>query len=450
MALTNAAALQGDVLAYLDKEVLPIAQRRLVVHQFGDVKTIPKGRGNTWTATRYNRLPLPFAPLAEGVPAPAQVLTIQQVVGTAQQWGGQVTITDVAELTIFHDPFQQAKRMLGYQLAETFERNDFLVLMGGTQVNYVNSRGARASLVAGDVLDPYTIIRTQAALDDLGAPYFDAPQGAQIKLSAKEGSGARASSDPRGMEHYVAVGRGLALADLRQNSTVVTAWSYSDLHRLYNNEVGEWSGVRFCRSNMVPSFTGVANTGINPTAGTSGSLATGSYFVQLTGVDTDKQYESRIYQVSSSVSVTGPSGSIAITTPNIAGFTFTAYIGTTSSPSNLALSASGPNTGPMAGQAVQLPANSTIILTGTGLPQVPPAAPASGVTVYPTFVFGMGAWAVVELDNVEWAYLNKAEKIDPQNQLRVVSWKAFNGAMIINPQFFARIESASAFSPTFG
>src|SRR6266566_6603567 len=150
MAQTNAASLQGDVLAYLDKEVLPISQRRLVVHQFGEVKKIPKGRGNTWTATRYNRLPLPFAPLSEGTPATAQALTIQQVVGTAQQWGGQVTITDVAELTIFHDPFQQAKRMLGYQLAECFERNDFLVLMGGTQVNYVNSRGARANLVAGD------------------------------------------------------------------------------------------------------------------------------------------------------------------------------------------------------------------------------------------------------------------------------------------------------------
>jgi N4-gp56 family major capsid protein len=450
MAQTNAAQLQGDVLAYLAEEVLPIAQKRLVLHQFGDVKKIPKGRGNTWSATRYNRLPLPFAPLSEGVPAVSQPLQIQQVVGTAQQWGGQVTITDVAELTIFHDPFQQAKRMIGYQIGECFERNDFLVCMGCTQVNYVNSRGARASLVAGDVLDPYTVIRTQLALETLGAPYFGASTAPQIKGSIRDGSGSKASSDPRSNEHFVAVGHMLALGDLRQNATIVNAWSYSDLNRLYNNEAGEWSAIRFCKSNMVPFFVGVANTGINPTAGTAGNLQTGSYFVQLTGVDSQNQYEQRIHQVSSSVSVTGPNGSISITTPNIAGFTFTAYIGTTSSPSNLALSVSGPTTGPMAGQAVQLPANTTLTLTGTGLAQVPPAAPATGVTVYPTFVFGQGAFAVVELENVEYFYLNKAEKADPQNQLRVVAWKAFNGAMILNTQFMARIESASAFTATFG
>ena len=447
MAVTTGAALQGDVLAYLDKEVLPLAQRRLVVHQFGQKLKIPKGRGNTYSATRYNRLPLPFAPLSEGVPAVANPLTIQQVIGTAQQWGGQVTITDVAEMTIFHEPFQQAKRLTAYQIAETFERNDFLTLMGCTQVNYVNTRGSRASLVAGDVLDPFTVTRTQVALDDIGAPYFDAPQEPQIKLNIREG-GARASTNPRENEHYVAVGRGISLGDLRQNPTIVNAWSYSDINRLYNNEVGEWSSIRFCRSNMVPSFTGVAQ--VNGSAGTAGSLATNSYFITVTGQDTQNQYESRIYQVSSSISVTGPNGSVSVTTPNIAGFTFNVYIGLTSSPVNLGLSASGPTSGPMAGQATQLPANTTVIITNIGLAQVPPAAPATGVTVYPTFVFGESAWGVVELENVEYFYLRNAEKVDPQNQLRVVAWKAWNGAMILNTQFLARIEAASAFSATFG
>ena len=448
MANTTAAQIQGDVLAYLDENVLPIAQRRLTVHHFGEVKHIPKGRGNTWTATRYNRLPLPFAPLSEGVPPISQLLTIQQVVGTAQQWGGQVTITDVAELTIFHDPFQQAKRMIAYQIAECFERNDFLTLMSATQVNYVNLRGARANLVAGDVLDPYTLIRTQAALDDLGAPYFNAPTEPDIELSVRDGSGAKASDSPRENEHYVAVGRGLALADLRQNATIVTAWSYSDINRLYNNEVGEWSGIRFCRSNLVPSFTGVATVTPTP-VGTGGTFPAATYYVQLTGVDVQNQYESRVYQVSAGIAVVA-NGSITLTTPNIAGYTFNAYVGTTTSPSNLATSASGPTQGPMTGQAVQLPPNTLITLTGIGMGQVPPAAPATGVTVYPTFVFGQGAFAVVELENIEYAYLNAPEKADPLNQLRVVSWKCFNGSMLLNPMFMARIESASAFSPTFG
>lgn len=448
MATTTAGSLQADVRSYLARETLPIAQRTLVIHQFGQKYKLERGHGTVMSFTRYNRLALPYAPLSEGVPAIAQGLTIQQVTGTAQQWGGQVTITDVAELTIFHNPFQKAKELSAIQVAETMDRNDFLTLMGGTQVNYVNSRGSRAALVAGDVLDPFTLQRTFAALDDIKAPQFNGPPATQpnIRKTLTEGQ-ARASSSPRGMPHYVTVTRIFPLEDLRQNPTISNAWSYSDINRLYNAEVGEWGGMRFCSSNMVPSFTGVAQ--VNG-ANAVGNLATNTYYIQLTGVDTSMQYESRVYQVSASVSVT--TGGISFTTPNIAGFTFNAYIGTTTSPVNLGLCAGGPISGPMTGQAVQLAPNTTYTLTGIGIGQVPPAAPATGVTVYPVFVFGQDAFGVIELEggNIDWSYLNQAEKADPMNQLRIVAWKAWSGAMILNAQFMARIECASAFSPTFG
>jgi N4-gp56 family major capsid protein len=449
MAINAAPSFQADIESYIADETLPLTRRQLVAYQFGDPLELPKGRGTTYTATRYNRLPLPYAPLNEGVPPIGESMSIQQVSAVAQQWGDKVTITDVAELTIKHPLFKKATELTALQISETLERNTFLSLMGGTQVNYVNSRGSRASLVAGDVLDPTTVIRTDAALETLGAPRFMGDEQTDTKIEAQSG-GSRASSNPRSMPHYVAICHTLVVADFRQNSTVVQAWTYSDLNRLYNYEAGEWSGIRFCKSNMVPSFTGVANTGINPTAGGAGTLATGTYYVQLTGSDTQNQYESRIYQVSSSVSVTGPTGSIQITTPNIAGFTFNAYIGTTSSPSNLATSGSGPVVGPLAGMAVQLPANTTLVLTGTGNTQIPPAAPATGVTVYPTFVFGRGAYGQVKLDDVKFTYLKDADKSDPLNQLRVVGWKCFYGTLIQNTQFMARIESSSAFSATFG
>ena len=447
MATTVAANLQGDVQAYLDREVLPLAQKQLVVHQFGQKHTLPKGRGLTMTFTRYNRFALPFAPLAEGVPPPTQQLTIQTVTGMVQQWGCMCTLTDVVDMTVFHDPFQQAKKLQAIQVAETMERNDFLTLMGCTQVNYVNQRGSRASLVAGDVLDPFTVQRTQVSLSYGGAPMFNGPMEPDVKEDIRT---LRQGKNTASAPHYVAVGVQMAIADLRQNPAITNAWSFSQIDSLYNNEVGQWSLIRFCQSNMVPGFTGVANTGINPTPGTSGSLATGTYYVQLTGVDTQNQYESRIYQVSSSQSVTGPNGSITVTTPNIAGFTFSAYIGTTSSPANLATSASGPTSGPMAGQAVQLPANSTIVLTGTGIAQTPPAAPASGVTVWPTFVFGQDAFGVINFDRLQNFYLTGAEKADPLNQTRVVATKFWQGAMLLNTAFMARIESSSAFTAAFG
>ena len=447
MATNSASAFSSDIEAYIADETLPLARRQLVAYQFGDPLTLPKGRGTTYTATRYNRLPLPFAALSEGVPPIGETMTIAQVSATAVQWGDKVTITDVAEMTIKHPLFKKAMELTALQLAETLERNTFNALMAGTQVNYVNSRGARASLVAGDVLDPNTVIRTDAALETLGAPRFMGDEQTNTKIDADAG-GKRASDNPRGMPHYSAICHTLVVADFRQQSQVNLAWTYSDLNRLYNYEAGEWAGIRFCKSNMVPTFTGVAQ--INGTAGTSGSLATNTYYVQVTASDTQNQYESRIYQVSTSASVTGPNGSISVVLPALSGFTFNVYVGTTTSPVNLGLCAAGPSSGPLAGQAVQLAPGQTVVITGTGISQTPPAAPATGLTVYPTFVIGRGAYGQVVLDNAKFSYLSNPDKSDPLNQLRVIGWKVMYGTLIENQQFFARIESVSAYTATFG
>jgi hypothetical protein len=92
----------------------------------------------------------------------------------------------------------------------------------------------------------------------------------------------------------------------------------------------------------------------------------------------------------------------------------------------------------------------TVIITGIGTAQTPPAPPATGLTVYPTYIFGRGAYGQVMLDDARFTYLKEADKSDPLNQLRVVGWKVFYGTLIQNQQFFMRIESLSAFSTTFG
>jgi hypothetical protein len=143
-------------------------------------------------------------------------------------------------------------------------------------------------------------------------------------------------------------------------------------------------------------------------------------------------------------------GGVSFTTPNIAGFTFSAYIGTTTSPSNLGLCTGGPTSGPMTGQAVQLPANTAVVLTGIGMAQTPPAAPASGVTVYPTFVFGQEYFACLQLEDISFTFLGDADKSDPLNQLRIIGWKDFQGYVILNQQFGARIESSVSNTGTFG
>lgn len=448
MATNFSTSFSSDVEAYIANETLPLARRRLVAYRFGDPLKLPKGRGVVYQAARWNRVPLPYTSLSEGVPPIGQSMSVTMVSATAVQWGDKITITDIAEMTIKHPMFQIAKELCTLAVSETLERNTFNSLMGGTQVNYVNSRGARASLVAGDVLNIHEFNRMDGALETLGAPRFMGDEQTD-KWEEAESGGARASDDPRGMPHYAAIIHTLCVQDVRENSTFVLASSYSDINKLYNAEIGELSGIRFCASNMVPFWTGFALTSGTP--GSAGSLATSTtYNVIITGQDTQNQYESYIAQVSGNLSVTGPNGSISVTTPNVAGYTFNVYIGTTSSPANLGLSPSGPTVGPLAGQATQLPGNTTVTITGIGLAQTPPAAPATGVTVYPTFIFGRGAYGQVVLDEIKYVYLDKADKSDPMNQLRVVGWKVMYGTILLNQLFFGRIESTSAFSSTFG
>jgi N4-gp56 family major capsid protein len=447
MAVNQASSFSADIEAYIADKTLPLARRQLVAYQFGDPLRLPKGRGTTYTATRYLRVPLPYAPLSEGVPPVGETMSIQQVSATAQQWGDKITITDVAELTIKHPLFVKATELTALQIAETLERNTFNTLNSGTQVNYVNSRGSRASLTTGDVLNPHEVNRAYGALFTLGAPRYMGDEMTDTKLEANAG-GEKASSNPRQMPHYVSLMHPLVAQDMRENSTVVTAWSYSDINRIYNYEVGEWGGIRFCLSNMVPTWTGVA--AIQGTPGTAGSLATGTYYIKVTASDSQNQFESQIYQVSNSMSVTGPNGSIAVVLPTLAGYTFNVYVGTANTTLNLGLTAAGPTTGPQAGQAVQLAGTQTVVITGLGAAQTPPAVPGTGFTVYPTYILGRGAYGQVMLDDARFTYLKEADKSDPLNQLRVVGWKVFYGTLIQNNQFFMRIESLSAFSATFG
>lgn len=437
--------IANDIELHIADEVLRIAQRQLVAYQFGQPLRIDKNTGVTYTATRYERLPLPFAPLSEGVAAAGEAITIAQVSATAQQWGDLVRVTDVADMTIKHPLFKQAIRLIAIQQPETIERNVLNTLLTGTQVNYANSKANRAALLNTDVMTPVEISKIVGSLETFGAPTFSGDERIDMKVDADAYS--KASKPANAMPHYVALVHPLVTQDLRQNSTIATAWSYSDINRLYNNDMGEWGGARFCKTNMMPYWTGVALVSGTPSA-SGGSLAGSptNYYIQVTGSPTATSVEQRIYQVSGALSVTGPTGSISVTLPTLAGYTFSVYIGTSTSPTNLAACASGPTTGPLAGMATQLASGSTVVLTAVGVAQTPPAAPATGVTVFPTMFFGMDAYGQVLLDDVEYHYLSQADKSDPMNQTRVVSWKMMYGTIILNNAYMARTESGSAFS----
>jgi len=459
---TYAPSIAADISTYISKDLLPLTIKELVAYNFADKMTLPKGRGTTLTMSRYARTPLPIAPTAEGVPPVATPLTVSQATVSVQQWTGLITITDVVQLTMYHDVFQIAKERIAMMASETMERNTFEAFTGFTQVNYVNSVGARASLTATDIMNTQEIQRAYAMLRNLGAPMFRGPsvssgQGSDHKVDAGKDAHRDAVRAPSSTPHYVAICHPFVAADLRTNPQVQLASAYSDINRLYNGEFGQWNAIRFIESNMVPTWIGQAA----PTTGspyfltgaaTGGTLANGNFQLIITQSDTLLQYETIVTTQSGNIATGGAAGSIAVTLPAAVGYTYSVYISAAGSTTvaNLGLCTAGPTQGSLQGQATFLSPGQTVTITGIGVSRIPPAAPNTSITVYPTYVFGKEAYACVTLDELKVEYLDKAEKIDPANQLRMVSFKYYNGTFIKNNAFAMRIESASQFNMTFG
>lgn len=449
MATTFAPSLSADVSKYIAEDLLPLTISELVFYDFAEKLTLPKGSGTTYTMTRYARLPVSYAPTAEGVPPVATPLQISQATVALQQWTALVTITDVSQMTIKHNVFEIAKDRLKMAAAELMERNTAVAMFGFPQINYVNSRNGRANILATDLINPQEVQRAFAQLNTLGAPMLKGPKGPDVKKNAGEGQ-PKALSDPRSMPHYVCVMHPFVMADFRNNPQVQLVSAYSSPNRIYNGEIGEWNQIRFVSSNMVPFFTGTAQaTGTG--SATGGTLANGNFQIIVTGSDNIYQYETLISQQSANIATGGSAGSISVTLPTTQGYTYSVYISAAGSTTvaNLATSVSGPTQGPLQGQAVQLTPGATVVLTGIGVAKTPPAAPQNGTTVYPTFFFGENAYACVTLDDLMVNYLDKAEKTDPANQLQMASFKFYNGTFIKNAMYAIRLESSSAFSLTF-
>jgi N4-gp56 family major capsid protein len=446
MALNLLAQFSSAIENIIADELLPLTQNRLVVYPLGEPKKMPKGRGTTYTKVRFNRLALPNAPLQEAVASAGNPMQVSEVTVTVQQWGGLVLLSDRATYTIKFDTLAKARELISIQAAETLERNTFNTMLGFTQVNTANSVGSRAALAAGNVLTTTDLERSVAQLSNLGAYEWDGTEDVNPRLDAHRDADAIARKMPS--PHYILVCHRFVASDLRMQSSFVQASAYSDVNKLYNSEFGQWAGCRVVASNMVPFFTGSAL--ITGTAGTAGALAGAptNYFIIVTESDPMRQYEQVIHQVSGAISVTGPNGSISVVLPASAN-TYNIYVGLTTSPTNLGVCSAGPLSGPFQGQATQLAGGQTVVITNIGVFQVPPSAPATGVTVYPSWVLAKYAYTQVVLDDIQVQLLDKADKSDPYNQLREATWKVDYGTMLDNNLFAIRIESASQFSTTF-
>lgn len=407
MALnTLASNFSADVALYISAKLLSLAQKQLVLYQLCDKVALPHNSGRTFQYTRYERVVLPQTVLSEGVTPGDTSMAISTVSAVMDQWGAVIPISDVAIDSVKHPVLQQAIARAAMQAQETIDREIAIVLLSGVNVFFPNAINARGNLTTSDKLDSNSVSKTVASLRKAGAMPHDG-------------------------SHYVGVVDPWSEEDIMKDSTLVQAAQYSSIKMLMNQEIGEWKGVRWVRSNTLPSV-GLLTGASGANSATGGSLSTSTtYNAKLAVVDANTGHETFMSAVFNCATTTGTSVDItvpALPSGSTAGSVFRLYF--------------GQNGGTLYKAADGIAASSTFnqkVLPTSG--SVAQAAPPSGVRVHHAFVLGKEAISCIELNKVH-SYLTPAvpSDSDPLVQRRKVGWKADFKAVITNDNFLARIE----------
>lgn len=171
----NAGSTAAELTTYISAKALLVAERKLILEQFGDKQALPQGAGKTIRFNRYEKFSVSTSPtqLTEGVTPDAQGLTINQFEATVEQYGLVVRIADLAEITAKHPLVQQSVQRVGTHAAELRDQLVYNVLDAATTQYYINGRANDAALIATDVPSYSDLVELYASLADQGGHTFD-------------------------------------------------------------------------------------------------------------------------------------------------------------------------------------------------------------------------------------------------------------------------------------
>jgi len=431
--LSSSTSLVNDLAPlWLQDELLAIAQKLTVFQDLGDTPNMPDGEGKTYSAQRYERLPLPGAPLTEGITPDSTQLIVNKVSAVLDQWGMVVSLTDVAVMTTTHPALTAATDRLGNASAELQDREIQKVLMGGGVVVFPGGKTSRSTLAAGDVPTTDFISGIVATLRQLGAPTFPGSMYAGVV-------------DPYSEQ------------DLAKDQTFVLSHQYAETTALMNAEIGRWRGVRWKRSNLLPIMSilatgagGASATNQAPGTGETGFTAGSTVKVTvaladpITGLDTRQIATSSVtnaaaYTVAFTITATAPEGRYNVYV-SAEGGTVPTYQTTVSKP------VGAQYVGVVAKAVTTAAAATSVGYSATGAPaQADP--PAGGGNVHVGYIFGKSAFAVPALGARVTTTITPAtaSDSDPLKQRRKAGFKFMTKTCILNTDFYRRFECSSAF-----
>jgi len=430
--LSTSTTLVNDLAPlWLQDELLAVAEKLTVFSDIGDKPNMPDGEGKNYSAQRYERLPLPSAPLSEGITPDSTALVVNKVQALLEQWGMVVSLTDVALMTTKHPALTAAKDRLGNAAAELQDREIQKVLMGSGAVVFPGGKTSRTTLVAGDVPTTDFVSGIVATLRQLGAPTFPGSMYAGVV-------------DPYNEQ------------DLAKDQTFVLSHQYAETTALMNAEVGRWRGVRWKRSNLLPIISLLATgaggaSATNQAAGTGETGFTAGSTVKvsvaladpISGLDTKQIATATVtnasaYTVAYTITATAPEGRYNVYV-SAEGGTVPLYQTTVQKP------VGAQYVGVVAKAVTSAAAATSVGFNASGAPAG--ADPPAAGNVHFGYIFGKSAFAVPALGaRVETTITPAtATDSDPLKQRRKCGFKFMTKTCILNTDFFRRFECQSAF-----
>lgn len=420
-AYTTFAAMSNDAPnVYIATKMIELTQRRLVLQKGAEQYPLDQKMSKTLRVVQVPRLTLPIDQLVEGVTPPLNALTLTNVDVVVEQWGIVVVLTDVVELTVKHPMLNIAIDRVSMAMKEVMEREDANVLMSATNVTYAGDATSRGTLDATDVFNTALAITVKSKLAMRGAPPFD-PDGTYLAIIQPPHTAALLGSD----------------------TTFQQSTSFARLMNLQYGYIGNWMGLSCVEGNFLPVFVGVAapDTGAisatkaQYTVGVAGSLATANYQLKVVAREISTGYERRISVQTGNVAVTSP-GSIAVRVPSSTNYTYDIY-----------MTQAGGTTAYLVRSRVAASDTYTITAAPAGTEAVAPTSPASGINVYPGFIFGRGGFGTVVLNGMSlqtYTTPKGSTDSDPIAQRRKIGAKFMRKSFIVENAFIERIETSSA------
>lgn len=413
---------------WIAQQMIALADRNLILGRWATRHELPQGMGKTLRVVRPRRLSLPTTALTEGTPPDAVALAVDNVDVTVEQWGIVVLLTDVAQITTKHPALRIAIDRSSLVMAELLERDIATVLQSGANVYYGGDATSRATIDAADTVATSNILKATSFLRDKGAPSFD--------------GGLYGGALPPQVE-----------ADLLAADVVFRAVSeLQGVRKFEIGEIGTWMGVRWVRGNFLPKLRGhaapdtAAETAYKPkvTAVDGGGTIVSATNFKFQVVYRDKvtDRELRTTQPSANIAsaATGNNESFTI---DVAAADLTNYV------YDVYMTVAGGAGSLFKVKSRIATAQTTITAVPAGTEATAPAAPASAVEVFTSFVLGRDGYGRVELNGMSLkSYITPAEASysNPLAQGRKVGSKIMWKAFVMDGDYFVRLESASAYS----